>query len=150
MRLPLGLIFTIEVDSKPTVAFEARQLREAAELRPFEQSRKRCALARSGSQVPLAHYPEPCRRAHLSHGRGMSLATVRLPGFQRPTMEIPRRQAIILRSGGVVRLGDRSCARRPRLAEPMQGRGRWRRPGGSFPPQIVNGRAAASLLSGLI
>jgi hypothetical protein len=28
----LGLIFTIEVDGKPTVAFEARQLREAAEL----------------------------------------------------------------------------------------------------------------------
>jgi hypothetical protein len=32
MRLPLGLIFTIEVDGKPAVAFEARQLREAAEL----------------------------------------------------------------------------------------------------------------------
>jgi hypothetical protein len=28
----LGLIFTIEVDGKPTIAFEARQLREAAEL----------------------------------------------------------------------------------------------------------------------
>ena len=28
----LGLIFTIEVDGVPTVAFEARQLREAAEL----------------------------------------------------------------------------------------------------------------------
>jgi hypothetical protein len=28
----LGLIFTIEVDGKPTVAFEARQLREAAEI----------------------------------------------------------------------------------------------------------------------
>jgi hypothetical protein len=32
MPSPLGLIFTIEVDGKPTVAFEARQLREAAEL----------------------------------------------------------------------------------------------------------------------
>ncbi|MBR1233660.1 hypothetical protein JQ611_16590 [Bradyrhizobium sp. AUGA SZCCT0182] len=29
---PLGLIFTIDVDGKPTVAFEARQFREAAEL----------------------------------------------------------------------------------------------------------------------
>lgn len=29
---PLGLVFTIEVDGKPTVAFEARQHREAAEL----------------------------------------------------------------------------------------------------------------------
>jgi hypothetical protein len=28
---PLGLIFTIEVDGVPTVAFEARQLPEAAE-----------------------------------------------------------------------------------------------------------------------
>jgi hypothetical protein len=28
----LGVIFTIEVDGRPTVAFEARQLREAAEL----------------------------------------------------------------------------------------------------------------------
>jgi len=32
MQSPLGLIFTIDVNSKPTVAFEARQLREAAEL----------------------------------------------------------------------------------------------------------------------
>jgi hypothetical protein len=32
MRSPLGVIFTIEVDGKPAVAFEARQLREAAEL----------------------------------------------------------------------------------------------------------------------
>ena len=32
MRSPLGLIFTIEVDGKPAVAFEARQVREAAEL----------------------------------------------------------------------------------------------------------------------
>lgn len=31
-RSPLGLIFTIEVDGKPTVSFEARQLREASEL----------------------------------------------------------------------------------------------------------------------
>ena len=29
---PLGLIFTIEIDGKPTLAFEARQLPEAAEL----------------------------------------------------------------------------------------------------------------------
>jgi hypothetical protein len=32
MQKPLGLIFTIEVDGKPTLTFEARQLREAAEL----------------------------------------------------------------------------------------------------------------------
>jgi len=32
MRSPFGLIFTIEVDGKPAVAFEARQLREASEL----------------------------------------------------------------------------------------------------------------------
>ena len=32
MPNPLGLIFTIEVDGKPTVSFEARQLREASEL----------------------------------------------------------------------------------------------------------------------
>ncbi|MEO8320782.1 MAG: hypothetical protein ABI561_20935 [Bradyrhizobium sp.] len=32
MANPLGLIFTIEVDGRPTIAFEARQLREAAEL----------------------------------------------------------------------------------------------------------------------
>jgi hypothetical protein len=32
MRSPLGLIFTLEVDGKPTISFEARQLREAAEL----------------------------------------------------------------------------------------------------------------------
>jgi hypothetical protein len=32
MASPLGLVFTIEVDGKPTVTFEARQLREAAEL----------------------------------------------------------------------------------------------------------------------
>jgi hypothetical protein len=32
MPPPLGLIFTIEVDGKPTVAFEARHFREAAEL----------------------------------------------------------------------------------------------------------------------
>ena len=32
MPSPFGLIYTIEVDGKPTVAFEARQLREAAEL----------------------------------------------------------------------------------------------------------------------
>lgn len=32
MQKPLGLVFTIEVDGKPTLAFEARQLREAAEL----------------------------------------------------------------------------------------------------------------------
>ncbi len=32
MVSPLGLVFTIEVDGKPTVTFEARQLREAAEL----------------------------------------------------------------------------------------------------------------------
>jgi hypothetical protein len=31
-RSPVGLIFTIEVDGKPTVSFEARQLREASEL----------------------------------------------------------------------------------------------------------------------
>jgi hypothetical protein len=28
----LNLVFTVEVDGRPTVAFEARQLREAAEL----------------------------------------------------------------------------------------------------------------------
>ena len=32
MRSLLSLIFTIEVDGKPTVTFEARQLREAVEL----------------------------------------------------------------------------------------------------------------------
>ncbi len=32
MPNPLGLIFTIEVDGRPTVSFEARQLREASEL----------------------------------------------------------------------------------------------------------------------
>lgn len=32
MATPLGLIFTIEVDGKPTMAFEASKLREAAEL----------------------------------------------------------------------------------------------------------------------
>jgi hypothetical protein len=32
MPFELGLIYTIEVDGKPTVTFEARQLREAAEL----------------------------------------------------------------------------------------------------------------------
>jgi hypothetical protein len=32
MQKPLGLVFTIEVDDKPTLTFEARQLREAAEL----------------------------------------------------------------------------------------------------------------------
>jgi hypothetical protein len=32
MATPLGLIFTIEVDGKPTVAFEGARLREAAEL----------------------------------------------------------------------------------------------------------------------
>jgi hypothetical protein len=32
MSASLGLIFTIEIDGKPTIAFEARQLREAAEL----------------------------------------------------------------------------------------------------------------------
>jgi hypothetical protein len=32
MPSPLGLVFTIEIDGKPTLAFEARQLREAAEL----------------------------------------------------------------------------------------------------------------------
>ena len=31
-RSALGLIFTIDVDGKPTVTFEAEQLREAAEL----------------------------------------------------------------------------------------------------------------------
>ena len=32
MPSPFGLIFTIEIDGKPTIAFEVRQLREAAEL----------------------------------------------------------------------------------------------------------------------
>jgi hypothetical protein len=32
MPPPLGLIFTVEVNGKPAVVFEARQLREAAEL----------------------------------------------------------------------------------------------------------------------
>ncbi|SDJ63110.1 MULTISPECIES: hypothetical protein [Bradyrhizobium] len=32
MPNPLGLIFTIEVAGRPTVSFEARQLREASEL----------------------------------------------------------------------------------------------------------------------
>jgi hypothetical protein len=32
MPKPVGLIFTIEVDGRPTVSFEARQLREASEL----------------------------------------------------------------------------------------------------------------------
>jgi hypothetical protein len=32
MPPPLGLVFTLEIDGKPTLAFEARQLREAAEL----------------------------------------------------------------------------------------------------------------------
>lgn len=32
MRSPSGLTFTIEVDGKPAVAFEARKVREAAEL----------------------------------------------------------------------------------------------------------------------
>jgi hypothetical protein len=32
MSTPLGLIFTIDVDGKPTIAFEANKLREAAEL----------------------------------------------------------------------------------------------------------------------
>ena len=32
MPNPLALIFTIEVDGRPTVSFEARQLREASEL----------------------------------------------------------------------------------------------------------------------
>jgi hypothetical protein len=32
MQKPLVLVFMIEVDGKPTLTFEARQLREAAEL----------------------------------------------------------------------------------------------------------------------
>ena len=32
MPNPQGLIFTIDVDGRPTVSFEARQLREASEL----------------------------------------------------------------------------------------------------------------------
>jgi len=40
MRSPLGLIFTIEVDGKPVVSFEARQLREASELCTAQWLRK--------------------------------------------------------------------------------------------------------------
>jgi hypothetical protein len=32
MTSPLGLVFTIDIDGKPTIAFEARQLRDASEL----------------------------------------------------------------------------------------------------------------------
>jgi hypothetical protein len=49
---PLGLIFTIEVDGRPTVTFEARQLREAAELSKEEWLRADLnALSSNG--VPL-------------------------------------------------------------------------------------------------
>ena len=52
MPPPLGLIFTIEADGKPTVAFEARQLREAAELSKEEWLRDDLnALSSNG--VPL-------------------------------------------------------------------------------------------------
>jgi hypothetical protein len=43
-----GFIYTIEVDSKPTVAFEARQLREANELCQEEWLRSDLASLSSG------------------------------------------------------------------------------------------------------
>jgi hypothetical protein len=52
MVMALGLIFTIEVDGTPTVAFEARKLREAAELCAEEWLREDMRDLRSDG-VPL-------------------------------------------------------------------------------------------------
>src|ERR1700704_3526925 len=52
MPNPLGLIFTIEVDGRPTVSFEARQLREASELCQEEWFRSDLnALSSNGEPV---------------------------------------------------------------------------------------------------
>jgi hypothetical protein len=82
MPPPLGLIFTIEVDGKPTVAFEARQLREAAELSKEEWLRADlnalssngaplCGIgsklrARIANEPERLAYREVAKRAHLS------------------------------------------------------------------------------------
>jgi len=49
---PLGLIFTIEIDGVPTVAFEARRPREAAELCKEEWLRADLSTL-SSNGVPL-------------------------------------------------------------------------------------------------
>ena len=48
----LGLIFTIEVDGRPTVAFEAKNLREASELSREGWLRADLGVLQSGG-VPL-------------------------------------------------------------------------------------------------
>lgn len=50
----LGLVFTIEVDGKPTVAFEAKNLREASELSREDWLRADLSAFRSGGS-PLCN-----------------------------------------------------------------------------------------------
>ena len=78
----LGLIFTIEVDGRPTVVFEARQLREAAELGKEEWFRDElttlisngepiCGIgskikARGATEIERGRYREACQDALVS------------------------------------------------------------------------------------
>ena len=52
MHSALGLVFTIDIDGKPTIAFEARQLREASEL-CNEEWLRRDLNTLSSNGVPL-------------------------------------------------------------------------------------------------
>jgi hypothetical protein len=54
MSMALGLVFTIEVDGKPTVAFEAKSLREASELCRAEWLRADLSALKSGGS-PLCN-----------------------------------------------------------------------------------------------
>lgn len=48
MSMALDLVFTIEVDGKPTVAFEAKNLREASQLCHMEWLRADLSALKSG------------------------------------------------------------------------------------------------------
>lgn len=54
MSMALGLVYTIEVDGKPTVAFEATSLREASELCCEEWLRADLSVLKSGGS-PLCN-----------------------------------------------------------------------------------------------
>jgi hypothetical protein len=67
----LGLVFTMEIDGKPTLAFEAKNLREASELCKEDWLRADLSVLKSNG-VPLCG-PHAKLRVRLANGKEIQI-----------------------------------------------------------------------------